>query len=139
MGQHTVLGTGISFMCYVSAYLFFAYSVLTNNEGWIMVSALIYSLPVVVELGESFQCERVSSKKAFMFKTGCFVLGVIYLAILLFGLNVKKETMNESLWIAYRLLLAVLPVVYIFHRAIPFFTTVMQAYNRSRGAERQQG
>lgn len=104
-----------------------------------MVSALIYFLPVVVELGESFQCERVSSKKAFMFKTGCFLLGVLYLAILLFGLNVKKETMNESLWIAYRLLLAVLPVVCIFHRAIPFFTTLMQAYNRSRGAERQQG
>ena len=139
MGQHTVLGTGISFMCYVSAYLFFAYSVLTNNEGWIMVSALIYFLPALVELGESFQSERTSSKKAFIFKTGCFFLGVIYLALILFGLNVKKEAMDEPLWIVYRLMMAVLPVIYIVHRAIPFFTTLMQVYNRSRGAERQLG
>lgn len=134
-----MLGTGISFMCYVAAYLFFAYSVLTNNKSWIMVSALIYFLPLVVELGESFQCEKVISKGVFIFKTICFVLGLVYLALLFFILNVRKEAMETPLRMEIRLLLAVLPVVYIFHRAFPFFTTLMQVYNRSRGAERQQG
>lgn len=135
MPSKTLTGTVLTFVFAVVAYITYVVAIATKEKNWIVISALVYFLPIFVDYIETIQTTRAPTKKHFIFTIVCFFIGVIYLIILLSFLSILKENMEQEPHLISKLLLTILPAVCIPIKGYPLFTNIMQLYNRTVGGQ----
>lgn len=138
MEQKTLIGSALMAVFSVVAYALYATALVQGETEWIYISAIVYFLPIIIEAAEDLQSTRIASKKLFILFAACFCIGVVYFGLLWYFVSLQSEAvvLDHYLWLTISLI--VLPVFLLPQKVYPFIVTLMQLYNRSRGAGRQR-
>ena len=130
MKTKSLVGSSLTFIFCLAAYIVYVFSIMQNNKNWIAIAALIYFLPLFVDFMEDFESTFVEHKKVFLLFIGCIISAVVYLAVLLSYLALVEDGISESAMFVFKLFLVVVPVVCLPIKAYPAVMGLMQKYKR---------
>lgn len=108
------------------------FSLFTNSKNWIIVTALIYMLPVVIEIAESLQDGIYNHKLFFLLAVIGVVLGIIYIACIIVYISLLNDDVASYVPLLLRIILIIMPAPCIVTQAYPFGVGIMQLYNRQK-------
>ncbi|MBQ3603963.1 MAG: hypothetical protein IJA02_08995 [Clostridia bacterium] len=130
MASKSLLSSTLSLSFFIAAYASYISAIIEQNSSWIVVSALIYFIPMFVNFVDDFQNVKIHKKSHLIFLIACLILGFIYVAFLVSYISAFGSA-EQGVPIIVKVLLIVLPVVCIPLKAYPFIVTVMQIFNRT--------
>lgn len=131
MSGKTLLGTVLNFSFGLAAYVTYVISILQDNKSWIVISALIYFLPLFVEFVEGFEEVSSEHRSVFAFLLICLLIGIAYIVLLLSYLSALGENSGKELSGWMRFFVAAIPIVCVPIKAIPLMVKIAQQQNRS--------
>lgn len=135
MRTKTILSTSLSFSFTLAAYVMYIVAVAGQNKNWIVISALVYFLPLFVEFADDLYNVTLKKKWHLILIICCFVLAVLYISFLLSYISLFEENMTEVIFTICKIFIIALPSVCIPLKAYPFFSSLMQWYNRCMGSQ----
>lgn len=134
MTQKSLLSSSLTLIFSVSAYIVYVFSIIKQDQNWIVIASLIYFLPLFVNAVEDFQNMRFQKKSNFIILLICIICGAMYLVFLLYYLAAFKDNMSVGISFFVKFMLVLLPAVCVPLKAYPFFVNIMQLYNRCVGS-----
>ena len=126
----SLLGTTLVLVFSLVAYAVYVYALLTQNNAWTVVSALLYFFPVYTEFLEEFPNIRVDKKWQLMGMIACVVSATLCLVSMFIFLSLVSDG-SSTVHIVFKIVLAILPVTCIPIKTIPFIQALYQWYNRN--------
>jgi Kef-type K+ transport system membrane component KefB len=126
----SLLGTSLSFVFAVVAYITYLHALLSGNTGWMIVSALVYFFPVFVEFIEELQNTRFNKKWQIILMSICALISLVCMIMLFVYLSIETDG-NDTISKVWKIILAVCPVACIPLKAYPMMTAFFQWYNRN--------
>lgn len=130
MKTKSLVGSSLTFVFCLAAYIVYVFSIMQNNKNWIAIAALIYFLPLFVDFIEDFESTFVEHKKVFLIFIGCIISAILYLAVLLSYLALVEDGISGAAMFVFKLFLVVVPVVCLPIKAYPVVVGLMQKYKR---------
>lgn len=130
MKTKSLVGSSLTFVFCLAAYIVYVFSIMQNNKNWIAIAALIYFLPLFVDFIEDFENTFVEHKKVFLIFIGCIISAILYLAVLLSYLALVEDGISGAAMFVFKLFLVVVPVVCLPIKAYPVVVGLMQKYKR---------
>jgi len=122
---------GIVFAISLAAFATNVFSLFTNHTSWVIVTALIYMLPVIIEVSESLQEGIYKHKTFFVLAVIGIVLGIIYIGGIIAYISLLDDA-SSSVPLFLRIILIIIPAPCIILQAYPFGVGIMQLYNRQK-------
>lgn len=113
-----------------SAYVVYIFSMFQNDKNWVAIAALIYFLPLFIDLIEDFEGTNILQKKFFTFTIICLGVGALYLVCLLAYLTISEAKLDGTPAFVFKFFLSVAPIVCIPIKAYPVCITLMQRYRK---------
>lgn len=120
----------LSFVFCSTAYVVYVASMMKNDKNWVAIAALIYFLPLFIDLIEDFESIAILQKKFFIFTIVCIIIAAAYLIALLSYLTMSEDGVNESAEFVFKLFLSGCPIVCIPIKVYPLWLALMQRYKR---------
>lgn len=124
------LGTTLTFVFAVVAYITYINALFAKNTGWMIVSAFVYFFPVFVEFIEEFQNTRFDKKWKIVLMSICAIISIACMILLFVYLSIETDG-NTTVSIVWKILLTVCPIACIPLKAYPMITVFFQWYNRN--------
>lgn len=129
-GSKSLVSPILSLVFCSTAYVVYVFSMMQNDKNWVAIAALIYFLPLFIDLIEDFESTNILQKKFFIFTVFCVIIAVIYTIALLSYLTMTEDGVNETPSVAFKIFLSICPIVCIPIKIYPVWLAIMQRYKR---------
>lgn len=129
--QNTLLGTGLTAVFNIVTYVLYVNKLMQSVDSTIiLILALVYFVPSMVEMIEEVQCSCGTSKWLFWINIGGVGLALCYIGILWYFLSMDQPFL-EQLHLMIQKVMIVLPAVFLLRKIVPFFVVIKQLYNKN--------
>lgn len=132
MKNESLFVKGLMLSLNLAAFATNVYSLFTENKSWVIVTALIYILPVMIEVAENLQAGTYKQKSFFVLAAVGFFLGIIYIVCIITFISFLDREEIDCVPLVLRILLILIPAPCVLVQAYPFGSAIMQAYNRQK-------
>lgn len=129
-GSKSLVSPILSLVFCSTAYVVYVFSMMQNDKNWVAIAALIYFLPLFIDLIENFENTKILQKKFFVFTVGCVIIAALYIIALLSYLTMTEDGVNNTPSVCFKVFLSLCPIVCIPIKIYPVWLAIMQKYKR---------
>ena len=127
----TILGTSLQAAFSISAFVLYTYAVYNQNQNWIIITALVYFLPIYISFIDDIQNKRLLYKGIYILIVAVIAVSVVYIAFLFMYLSLKSQNMNADMLIVFQRIILIAPSMCIPMKVYPLVKVLIQYRNRN--------
>lgn len=130
--QNTLLGTGLTAVFNIVTYILYVNQLMTAADSFVIVIlALVYFVPGMVEMIEDVQSGCESNPIFFWIRICGVILALGYIGVLWYFLSQYDQTFLNGLPKIPQWLMIGLPAVFLIQKVLPVMIVISQLYNKS--------
>lgn len=130
--QNTLLGTGLTAVFSIVTYILYVHQLVAATDPLaIVLLALIYFVPGMVEMIEEVQSGHEHNRFLFWIKIFGVLMSLGYIGILWYLISQYSSAFLNGLPAILRTLIIALPSVFLVRKVFPLVTVIIQLNNKN--------